>query len=119
MVMKSAKDGYSEREASGIRKSLLASGFPSTLPKSEVTPTVLANRPKNWQHKWRLAVYLQFQSRDIGSVDDDPKGSAVKLVERALGKPVTEVQMDFDAWFVDVEKNGIRRSANSDQLIEK
>jgi len=64
-------------------------------------------------------IYRQFQGRDINLVDDDPKGSAVELVERALGKPVTAVQADFDAWFVDVEKNGIKRSANSDQLIEK
>ena len=71
------------------------------------------------EHGVLARIYRQYQSRDVDVVGDDVNGTAVKLVENALGKPIAVVQSDFEAWFVTVEKDGIKRSSTSGQIIGK
>lgn len=56
------------------------------------------------QQKGKLGdVYQAFQARDPGAADD-PGAESVVLVERALGRPMAEVQADYDAWLPTVLK---------------
>lgn len=42
-------------------------------------------------------VYRAFQARDPGA-SDDPGQESVRIVERTLGKPIAQIQADYDRW---------------------
>jgi hypothetical protein len=65
------------------------------------------------QERGRLnAVYDAFRGRDPGEAAD-PGLQSVRLVERALGKPIEGVQAEYDAWLPQALKDDLSGGSNS------